>query len=104
MRELSEIQKDISNVTLEILSKKKALSDLRNELIEAHQKSFEEKLGVKKGDMITDENGKKYFYSHCDGQYGMLTIVCNPIKKDGTPSKSESKLTLSEFGMKNIFV
>ena len=68
------------------------------ELKDAMQQVFEQRLGVKDGDVITTNAGTKYFYERfIIDSWGNIYVLCHPVKNDGTASKHIRHMFYGEF-------
>lgn len=71
---------------------------IREELKDAMQQVFEQRLGVKDGDIITTKAGTKYFYERfIIDSWGNIFVLCHPVKNDGTASKAVRHIFYGEF-------
>lgn len=101
MKTTTEILKEIEAIdkqTSELAMKRRELTE---DIIKSAEKEFEERAGVKRGDMITTKQGFTYFYDGFNKmRYGtFIYILCHPPKKDGTPSLINEYLTPEDFGI-----
>ena len=62
------------------------------------KQSFEEVMNIKPGDKITTDRGEEVFYKEVKISFSMIYIVCNPVKKDGTASKTGKDISANNFG------
>ena len=96
MRELKDIIADIDKVNGE----KRIINDKLHELYIEREKriqyDFEQKHGLKRGDLIELRNGKRLYYDFVRS-YGemFLWVHCRKPKKDGSPSRNTT-LTLQD--------
>lgn len=98
MKPISEIRTEIKTIEREIIEKQKQLSQCWDDYREAAQAKFEEVLNIKPGDKITTDRGEEVFYKEVKISFSMIYIVCNPVKKDGTASKTGKDISASNFG------
>lgn len=89
MATIQELREKITVIDNQIAKLKQDRRELRDELKEAIQASFEAEHGVKHGDPIKTRGGETMFY---DGfvfdAFGNIVILCHATKKDGTASKT----------------
>ena len=78
----------------EVIKAKKHHEECQREMAEVLQELFEEK--VKKGDRVLTMTNVAYIYVGIRFLYG-AEVICNPLKKDGTPSKAVRYVPLSQF-------
>ena len=103
MRTMEEIVADIDKMNGE----KRIIDDKLHELYiergKRVQYDFEQKHGLKRGDLVEFRNGTKWFYDYVK-PYGIFPwVYVRKPKKDGTPSRNvESKMTDSFLGCKVI--
>lgn len=70
-------------------------ADCKREFIGTLQELFEEKV-AKRGEKITSASGEVYIYEGI--RYNcFIEVICRPMKKDGTPSKSVRYVSLWNF-------
>ena len=96
--EVKEIESKISEIDGKISGLRSQKADLMGQLRDAKQIEFEAKHGVKSGDKVTTKGGTTYVYERfIIGAYGWITILCHPVKKDGTASKADRHLSDVDF-------
>lgn len=96
--EVKEIESKISEIDGKISGLRSQKADLMAQLRDAKQIEFETKHGVKPGDKVTTNAGTTYFYERfIIDAYGWITILCHPVKKDGTASKADRHLSDVDF-------
>lgn len=78
----------------EVTKAKKHYEECRSEMAEVLQKLFEKK--VKKGEKVLTMTNETYIYVGIRVLYD-VEVICNPMKKDGTPSKAVRYVPLSKF-------
>lgn len=95
---VKEIESKISEIDEKISGLRSQKADLMAQLRDAKQIEFEAKHGVKSGDKVTTKGGTTYFYERfIIAAYGWITILCHPVKKDGTASKADRHLSDVDF-------
>jgi hypothetical protein len=99
MRELKEITADIDKVNGE----KRVLDDKLHALyIERGQRvqyDFEQKHGLKRGDLVELRNGKQFYYDYVKPYGGMMFpwVYVRKPKKDGSPSRNVTSFLTDSF-------
>lgn len=88
MRHTNEIKANIDSVKKQMNFLRGDLEKLTRELIVSAEVEFESEKQVKRGDKIISKGGETYFYDGFVAYYGSLYILCHPVKKDGTASRS----------------
>lgn len=78
----------------EVTKARNHYEECRREMAEVLQELFEKK--VKKGEKIQTMTKETYIYVGIRFVYG-AEVICNPMKKDGTPSKAVRYVPLSKF-------
>ena len=103
MRTLEEINADIGKISGEKAKLDEQLHQLYIERGKRQQFDFEQKHGIKKGDLVQFRNGTKWYYDYLK-PYGMFPwVYVRKPKKDGTPARNvESKMVESFIGCKVI--
>ena len=98
MATIQELSEKITAIDNQIAKLKQDRSEVRSELKDAVQASFEAEHGVKQGDHIKTRCGETMFY---DGfifdASGSIVILCHAEKKDGTASKTIHHRYVSDF-------
>ena len=93
-----EIEVRLADARLEVRKAQEKVRSIQEELKERMQQVFEERLGIKSGDIITTDSGTKYFYDQfIIDPYGSIYVLCHPAKNDGTPSKAIRHMFYGEF-------
>jgi chromosome segregation ATPase len=88
---LAEAEREVSKAQMRVRS-------INMELKDAMQQAFEQRLGVKKGDIITTKVDTRYFYERfIIDSYGTIYVLCHPVKNDGTASKAIRHMSYGEF-------
>ena len=98
---IKELNLKISAIDNQIGELKIEKRHLKQDLCKAIQEKFEKDLGVKSGDIVATKYGEKYFYQDFTlDSYGCVVCNCNPIKKDGTPSRAIRHILYWDFNFK----
>ena len=96
MRELKDIIADIDKMYGEM----RVIDDKMHELSIEHGKrvqyDFEQKHGLKRGDLVELTNGRRLYYDFVE-PYGVIQpwVYCRKPKMDGSPSRNKT-LTMSD--------
>ena len=86
---IHSIQIRLEEAKIELSKAKDNVQSIKEELRNAMQQDFEQRLGVKEGDIITTRQGTKYYYERfIIDAYGCISVLCHPQKNDGTASKA----------------
>lgn len=98
MRELKDINADIDKMNGE----KRVIDDKLHELYiergKRVQYDFEQKHGLKRGDLVELKNGKRLYYDFVRPFGGTLPwVYCRKPKKDGLPCFNTTSLTSESF-------
>lgn len=89
MATIQELKAKIAGIDSEIVKLKSKKQEVMNELKDVTQAAFEAQFMVKSGDILTTKLDDKVFYDHfVFDAWGGIVILCHPMKKDGTASKS----------------
>ena len=103
MREIKEINAEIVKIYGEKQKLDEQLHQLYIERGKRQQFDFEQKHGIKKGDLIEFRNGSKWYYDHLKPYGAFPLVIVRKPKKDGTPARNvESKMPESFSGCKVI--
>ena len=78
----------------EVIKARRHYEECQSEMAKVLQELFEKK--VKKGDRVRTMTNKTYIYVGIRFLSG-AEVICNPMKKDGTPSKAVRYVPLSQF-------
>ena len=88
----------LANAKSEVRQAQEKMRCINEELKDAMQQVFEQRLGVKDGDIITTDGGTKYFYERfIIDSFGSIYVLCHPVKNDGTASKAVRHMLYNEF-------
>jgi len=98
MRELKDIIADIDKMNGE----KRIIDDKLHELYiergKRVQYDFEQKHGLKRGDLVELRNGKRLYYDLVKPYGGTLPwVYCRKPKKDGSPSRNTTSTLPDSF-------
>lgn len=93
------IEVRLAEAKREVRKAEDKVHSISEELRAAMQQVFEQRLGVKSGDIITSiKSNTKYCYEKfLVDVWGNVCVLCHPIKKDGTPSKAIRHIFYGEF-------
>ena len=95
---VKSIEVRLADAQREVRQAQEKVRSINIELKGAMQQVFEQRLGVKDGDIITTKAGNKYFYERfIIDSYGSICILCHPAKNDGTASKAIRHMSYGEF-------
>lgn len=78
----------------EVIKARRHYEECQSEMAKVLQELFEKK--VKKGEKIQTLTNETYIYTGIRVLYD-VEVICNPMKKDGTPSKAVRYVPLSKF-------
>lgn len=100
-----ERDENVKSIELRLADAKRELAKAREkvcsinvELKNAMQQVFEQRLGIKKGDVITTNAGTKYYYDEfIIDAFDDIFVLCHPVKNDGTASKATRHIFYGEF-------
>ena len=88
----------LANAKSEVRQAQEKVRSITEELKDAMQQVFEQRLGVKDGDIITTDGGTKYFYERfIIDSFGSIYVLCHPVKNDGTASKAIRHMFYGKF-------
>ena len=104
MRTLSEISKDFTEIQTKENELRERRKELCKELAIVWKSIFEKNHGVEKGDLIEDIFGRRFFYNTVDIKLLSPWVVCNKVKKDGTPSLARTDVYIKNFADGDIKV
>ena len=91
---VKSIEVRLADAKREVRKAEDKVHSISEELRAAMQQVFEQRLGVKSGDIITTiKSNTKYCYE----KFLVVCVLCHPIKKDGTPSKAIRHIFYGEF-------
>lgn len=94
----AEIKQQIKMKKAEIERLNAAKDDLNRQYRDALQIEFEQQHGVKSGDKISTKSGKPFFYDKMIiDAFGDVMVLCHAVKNDGTPSKADRHVSISDF-------
>ena len=97
-KKTQEIEVRLADARLEVSKAQEKVRSINAELKERMQQVFEERLGIKSGDIITTNIGTKYFYDQfITDKWGSIHVLCHPAKNDGTPSKAIRHMFYGDF-------
>jgi hypothetical protein len=92
------IEVRLADAKREVSEAKQKVRCINEELKDAMQQVFEQRLGVKDGDIITTKTGTKFYYERFFiDTFGEILILCHPVKNDGTASKAIRHMFYGEF-------
>lgn len=95
---VKSIEVRLAEAKIELRKAEDKVRSISEELRAAMQQVFEQRLGVKSGDIITSiKSNTKYCYEKFLVVWGDVCVLCHPIKKDGTPSKAIRHIFYGEF-------
>ena len=96
---VKSIEVRLADAKMEARKSEDKVRSISEELRAAMQQVFEQRLGVKSGDIIaTIKSDTKYCYEKfIFDVWGSVYVLCHPIKKDGTPSKAIRHIFYGEF-------
>ena len=94
-----QIEVRLANAKMEVRKAEEKVRGINEELRAAMQQVFEDRLGVKEGDIITTlKGGTKFYYERfIIDTLGNIYILGHPVKNDGTASKAIRHLFYGEF-------
>jgi hypothetical protein len=94
----AEIKQQIEAKKAEIGRLNAEKDELNRQYRDALQIEFEQQHGVKSGDKISTKSGKPFFYDKMIiDAFGWVMVLCHAVKNDGTPSKADRHVSISEF-------
>ena len=95
---VKSIEARLAEAKREVSKAQEKVRCINIELKDAMQQVFEQRLGVNDGDIITTKSGTKYYYERfIIDSWGGISILCHPVKNDGTASKAIRHLFYGEF-------
>jgi len=95
---VKSIEVRLADAKIEVRKALDKVLSISEELRAAMQQVFEQRLGVKSGDIITNKAGTKYYYdSFIIDVFGDIVVLCHPTKKDGTASRTNRHIFYGEF-------
>ena len=95
---VKSIEVRLAEAQREVRQAQEKVRCINEELKNAMQQVFEQRLGVKEGDVLTAKAGTKYYYERfIIDSYGSIYILCHPAKNDGTASKAIRHMFYGEF-------
>ena len=95
---VKSIEVRLADAKLEARRAQQNVRSINVELKNAMQQVFEQRLGVKSGDIITNKAGTKYYYdSFIIDAFDDIVVLCHPVKKDGTASQTNRHIFYGEF-------
>jgi hypothetical protein len=98
MRELKDIIADIDKMNGEKRVIDEKLHELYIERGKRVQYDFEQKHGLKRGDLVELRNGTRLYYDFVKPYGGMfLWVYCRKPKKDGSPSRNTTSTLTDSF-------
>ena len=95
---VKSIELRLADAKRELAKAREKVGSINIELKNAMQQVFEQRLGIKKGDIITTNAGTKYYYDcFIIDVFGDIVVLCHPAKKDGTASRTNRHIFYGEF-------
>lgn len=97
MRTIEEINKDIDAINSKKQELDEQLHQLRIERGEYWKRFYEQKYGMKRGDLIDLGREGKVYYDYVKPFGSFHWVYCRKVKKDGTPSRTQTSFLPSSF-------
>jgi len=95
---VKSIEVRLADAQREVRQAQEKVRCINEELKDAMQQVFEQRLGVKEGDILTTKAGTKYFYEcFIIDSWSNIFVLCHPVKNDGTASKAVRHIFYGEF-------
>lgn len=95
---VKSIELRLADAKREVAKACEKVRSINVELKNAMQQVFEQRLGIKKGDVITTNAGTKYYYDEfIIDAFDDIIVLCHPVKNDGTASKATRHKFYGEF-------
>lgn len=95
---VKSIEVRLADAQREVRQAQEKVRCINEELKDAMQQVFEQRLSVKEGDILTTSAGTKYFYERfIIDSWGNIFVLCHPTKNDGTASKAIRHIFYGEF-------
>ena len=97
MKSIRDIETEMVDVQERIDSLNKELREQKDKLHSLKEEKFEVANNIKKGDIIQDSDGVRYYYQGLSKECCIYFLLVSKITKKGLPSKNTINVLRSKF-------